>query len=55
MKSRIILCGLTLAVAGVARAGYTPVAIQSSSYNADIVVESNATPQLLEVTSATVD
>jgi hypothetical protein len=55
MKSRIILCGLTLALAGVAQAGYTPIAIQSSSYNADLVVESNAFPTLKLVTSASID
>jgi hypothetical protein len=46
---------MVLALAGVARAGYTPIAIQSSSYTADIVVESNATPSLEIVTSASVD
>jgi hypothetical protein len=55
MKSQTVLCGLLLAVAPLARATYTPVAIQSSSYNADVIVESNATPRLVVVTTATVD
>ena len=55
MKSQTVLCGLLLAVAPLARATYTPVAIQSSSYNADVIVESNATPRLLVVTTASVD
>jgi hypothetical protein len=44
-----------LASASVSQAQYQPVAIQSSSYNADIVVESNATPVIKTVTTATVD
>ena len=55
MKSRLLIYGMALAVAGVAQAGYTPVAIQSSSYNADLIVEANATPTLKVVTSASVD
>ncbi len=46
---------MALAVASVSQAQYTPVAIDSSSYNADIVVESNATPVIKIVTTATVD
>jgi hypothetical protein len=44
-----------LACASGSRAAYTPIAIQSSSFNADVVVESNATPTLMVVTSASVD
>jgi hypothetical protein len=55
MKSRLILCAMMLAAAGVSRAAYTPVPIQSSSYNADVIVESNATPRLDLATSASVD
>ncbi|MDB6109856.1 MAG: Immunoglobulin I-set domain protein [Pedosphaera sp.] len=46
---------MALATASVSNAAYTPVAIQSSSYNADAIVESNATPVLTIVTTATVD
>ena len=46
---------MTLALAGVAQAGYTPIAIQPSSYTADIIVESNATPSLVLATSASID
>jgi hypothetical protein len=46
---------MALAFAGISRAAYTPIAIQSSSYNADVIVESNATPALTVVTSASID
>ena len=39
MKSRFLIYSMALAVASIAQAGYTPVAIQSSSYNADVIVE----------------
>ncbi len=55
MKSKLILCATILAAASVSRAAYTPVAIQSSSYNADVIVEANAGPRLDLVTSASVD
>lgn len=46
---------MALAAASVAQAAYTPIPIQTSSYNADAIVESNATPVLTIVTTATVD
>ncbi len=55
MKARLIIYGLALAAANVAFAGYTPIAITQGSYNADVIVESNATPRLQVVTSATID
>ncbi len=55
MKSKLILCATILAAASVSRAAYTPVAIQSGSYNADVIVEANAGPRLDLATSATVD
>ncbi|MDR3377199.1 MAG: immunoglobulin domain-containing protein [Verrucomicrobiae bacterium] len=56
MKSQRLLCCLALALAPLAtRAAYTPIAIQSSSYNADVIVESNASPRLTIVTTASVD
>src|ERR1019366_8034077 len=55
MKSRIILSGMALALASVTQAAFTPVAIQSSSYNADVIVESNATPRLALATTASID
>ncbi len=50
-----MLCALTLAAAGVARAAYQPVAIDNSSYNADVIVEKTATPYLPILTSASID
>ena len=44
-----------MALASISQAAYTPVAIQSSSYNADVIVESNAIPTLTLSTSASVD
>ena len=55
MKSRFIICGMALAAASIAQAAYTPIAIQSSSYNADVIVESNATPTLKISTTASID
>jgi hypothetical protein len=46
---------MTLALASISQAAYTPIAIQSSSYNADVIVESNATPVLTVVTTASID
>lgn len=46
---------MTLAIAGVSHAGYSPVAIQTNSYNADLIVESNARPTLTISTTASVD
>ncbi len=42
-------------LAGTSRAAFTPIAIQSSSYNADVIVESNAGPRLVLATSASID
>lgn len=50
-----MLCGMALAFASATQAAYTPIAIQSSSYNADVIVESNATPVLKCVTTASLD
>ena len=56
MKSRLILYALALAAASISQAAtYSPVPIQTGSYNADAIVESNATPALNVVTTATVD
>ncbi|HTI97935.1 MAG TPA: hypothetical protein VL527_03450 [Dongiaceae bacterium] len=55
MKSRLILCGMALAAASVSQAAFTPLAIQSGSYNADAIVEATATPVLKCVTTATLD
>src|SRR5438270_11264251 len=55
MKSRLILSGLILVAASLSQAAYLPIPIQSSSYNADAIIESNATPRLDVVTTATVD
>lgn len=55
MKARLLVCGLSLLAATMVHAGYTPVSIKASSYNADVIVESNATPRLVVVTSATID
>ncbi len=55
MKSRLILYGMALAAASIAQAAYNPVPLQTSSYNADGIVESNATPVLKCVTTASVD
>ena len=48
----VILAGLSTSVANAA---YTPIPLQTSSYNADVIVESNATPALRCVTTATLD
>jgi hypothetical protein len=55
MKSKLLIYGITLAVASVSQAGYTPIAIQTNSYNADVIVESNARPTLTISTTASVD
>src|SRR5205809_2506433 len=54
MKSRLILYGMALA-ASIAQAAYTPFPILTSSYNADLIIESNATPVLKCVTTASLD
>jgi hypothetical protein len=56
MKSRLLSLGLGLTLAGTALAGtYNPIPLTIGSYNADAIVESNATPVLKAVTTATVD
>ncbi|MGC9944051.1 MAG: hypothetical protein ABSE48_19665, partial [Verrucomicrobiota bacterium] len=55
MKSRIIISAMMVALASISQASYTPIALTSSSYNADVIVESNATPRLTVVTSASID
>src|SRR6516162_5420062 len=46
---------LALASASISQAAYDPVPITVGSYNQDLIVESNATPALRVVTTATVD
>ena len=55
MKSRLLIYGMALAAASISQAAYMPIAIQSSSYNADVIVESNATPSLTISTTASID
>jgi len=55
MKSRIIICAIALVSASISQAAYQPIAIQSSSYNADVIVEANATPRLTISTTASID
>jgi hypothetical protein len=51
LLSVITLTSISLSQAAV----YNPLPIQTGSYNADLIVESNATPRLDVVTTATVD
>lgn len=44
-----------LAVVGTLPAAFLPIAIQTNSYNADLIVEQSATPQLTMATTATLD
>jgi hypothetical protein len=46
---------MALALASISQAAYMPLPILTSSYNADSIVESNATPRLDCVTTASVD
>ena len=55
MKLRVILLSVALATANLARAGYSPITIQSSSYNADVIVEQSARPVLTISTTASID
>lgn len=50
-----VALGLGLLASSPAFAGLVPVGITPGSYNADVVVESNATPQLRIATTATID
>jgi len=54
MKLKFLILGLTLAVASIARAGFVPIPITPSSYNADVIVEKNI-PGLDNNTTATTD
>jgi hypothetical protein len=54
LKSRLVLSGHLLVAASMSNAAYLRIPILSSSYNADAIVESNATPRLDVVTTATV-
>lgn len=49
------LFSLTLVGPGISQAAYLPVPITPGSYNQDLIVESNTTPRLDVVTTATVD
>src|ERR1041385_1824864 len=55
MKSRLLLAGIILVTAGIARADFPPIAITQGSYNADVIVENTATPVLKIVTDASMD
>lgn len=49
------MLALALASASVSQAAYLPIPFSATNYNADVIVESNATPVLKVVTTATVD
>ena len=55
LKSKVAIFGLALTFASASYAAFTPLPITSGSYNADAIVESNATPVLKAVTTASVD
>jgi len=55
MKLKVLLLVLGLASASAAFAQFAPIPITPGSYNADVIVESNATPKLKVVTTASVD
>src|SRR5882672_2313018 len=56
MKSSLITIALGLSIAGTALAAtYSPIALTPDSYTDDLIVESNATPVLKLVTTATLD
>jgi hypothetical protein len=55
MKSRLIIYSIALAAVSIAQAAYNPIPITTGSYNADAIVESNATPVLKCVTTASLD
>ena len=46
---------LCAAIAGTAHAGFSPVLLDTNSYSHDMIVESNASPALRVVTTASVD
>ncbi|MFO1513151.1 MAG: hypothetical protein U1F83_09605 [Verrucomicrobiota bacterium] len=59
MRNKLLLSTAAVILAtlsaSVANAAFNPIPLQTSSYNADVIVESNATPVLTVVTTATVD
>src|SRR5262245_41999131 len=55
MKLRVLPFALSLLAVGVARAAFNPIPLTPDSFNQDVVVESNATPRLVVVTTASVD
>jgi hypothetical protein len=55
MKSRLLCTLLALACGLAARADFVPVPLNPSSFNADVVVEANATPSLRQRTTASID
>jgi hypothetical protein len=55
MKPKITVLACALAFAGIARGAVTPIPLDPSSYNADVVVEKTATPVLVIATTASID
>jgi len=55
VNSRFVLLGLSLALAGMARAAFDPIPLTPDSFTADVIVENTATPVLKVVTTASVD
>jgi hypothetical protein len=55
MKKRLIPLLLTVLSAAAAQAGFSPIALDTSSFTADVVVEKDASPVLNQVTTASVD
>jgi hypothetical protein len=52
-RAAVLLLGL--ASASISQAAYLPIPFSTTNYNADVIVENNATPVLKVVTSASVD
>ena len=55
MKNKVLPLAWVIASVGVAQAGFLPVPLNPSSFNADVVVEKDATPVLNARTTASVD
>jgi hypothetical protein len=55
MKSKYTLLAAGLIAANVSTAAYLPIILQNNSFNADVILESNAVPQLTISTTATLD
>jgi hypothetical protein len=55
MKRKIIPITLALSLVGAARAGFTPIPLNPSSYNADPVVEATAPPSINDFIGVTPD